>query len=278
MCLRFPAYAALLLLLPAFLSAAPPPTIVSFTYQGRQAEVLVTLNGFPILEASNEHDLTGGLPVNVHLHPTGNVLAVDFRPLAGTDGEANASLQVGISAAQPGETVDTDEAGTLINLNLTGVEGPATVTETFDLPEEMGRPAYHCAERYRTAPVVEDEAAVQAYAMELVGLMTAQDFETLVEHFAPKMADYDCAFDYADRGVDPNDELLRFLRETFNETTLNTATRPEQLDLVPWVEGRIWEVQQADSAPLFVAVESDGSSVALPVYVGIEDGTLHIVR
>lgn len=277
--LRFALLAGLLGLLVAP-APAQAPDYVSLAYSQGAGEVVVTLNGFPVVHNATETGAAGGQPVNLHLTPTGNQLEIDFRPA-----DVSSGFSLSLSADAAGDVVDPESAGSLLTVEIDGADGPATVTRTFDLPAEWAA-GFTAGSRYAALPVLEDEAALRAYATALQRAFADGDAAALGEHLRPAMEDRHAA-DPARFSSYPLDEFVRLsvaeLPRLLEAGRLREAAPAATLVLTPWADGRLWQITRADGAALIVidpepAGDDQDGEISIPIFVGEVEGRLRVVR
>ena len=269
---RFALLAGLVLL--AASAHAQTPDYVTLAYTHGAGEVVVTLNGFPVVHDASETGAAGGLPVNLHLVPTGNRLAIDFRPT-----NPGSDLSLSLSADAAGDIVETDQMGDLIMIELAGADGAQRVEETFDLPAVWAE-AFTVGQRYAALPAFEDEAALRAYAVALQRAFAAAEAEALAEHLYPAITDRYAA-DPARVASYPLDEFVRL--SVAELPRLMAGARPlaeiagEALVLTPWADGRLWQITRPSGEALIV-IERDDGAISIPIFVGEVEGALRVVR
>lgn len=268
----------------ASLARAQTPDFVVYSYETRQAALTVTLNGFPLTVTTAEQSGFGTQPVNLHLRPTGNRLTVSYRPLVpegGAPGDtAQAYLRLALASAQAGAMVGTGGAGDLVSIDRTGAGGRLDTVAAFDLPADWAA-RMALGTRYETLPVLDDEAALRAYAHALLLRFAERDMDAVLEAFRPFLEDQHRAM-AAQLGGMALDEFLRRTREDLdtNLTQMNTPAdvAPEALVLTPWAEGRLWKVTRPDGRALLLAEDGEGGTISFPIYLGEVDGALRVVR
>lgn len=274
---------ALLLLFAALwpnVATAQAPDFVTLTYTADRANVLVTLNGFPVLEDSARYSLTGGQPVNWHLVPTGNRLEIQFEPLVPPDSVEFADLRIDVHSGNQGDVVGTDYEGDLVSVSLEGKDGPQTLVETFDLPEAW-RDGFTAGRLYAEVPVITDEEEVSGYALRLFGMAEAGEYEAFAREAELRIQSYRDAHPAA--GLPGDDAALQdlfrqIMEEMLSGMSLNTDVHKGTLAPRPWAGGRLWELRLVDGRPLISATDGEGGVSFLSVYVARVDGALRIVR
>ena len=259
---------------------AQAPDFVSASYNVDRAYVVVTLNGFPILNDSSRYGLSGGGPVNLHLVPTGNRLDIQFQPQITADSLEYATFDLALDSGNQGDIVGTDEVGDLLNVSLNGTEGAQTVVETFDLPEAW-RDQFTSGRLYEEAPVIGDAEQVKDYALRLFGMLEAGAYDAFAREAVPRMRAYRAAYPTA--GLPEDDAALQDLfRNTLEQMMggmrLNTDVHAENLAPIPWADGRVWEVRLTDGRPLITATDDEGGLASIPVFIARVDGDLRLVR
>ena len=267
---------------------AQSPPIVHFTAEG-EAALHVVINGFPILE-----DTTYGSsrPIGLHLVPEGNRLAMKGRLL--NDGIDTLSVQTVISGGKEVVTYELRERSPLtVRVEvyqkgmMTGDEGAVVLYEraftkeektfeidtTFTLPEDWAG-QFTFGRRYTDAPVIEDEDSLRDYALHLATLLERGDMQAFYQEFKPKLDDYarladedpavyEKGFSNAAAGLREAGPRLDFARD--------------DVELIAWAGGRVWEVSVAGQRAL-LEVRQEGGSSYIKVYVGLVDGVLRVIR
>ncbi|MDX1546744.1 MAG: hypothetical protein R3247_07145 [Rhodothermales bacterium] len=268
----------------ASLASAQTPDFVVYSYETRQAELTVTLNGFPLTVTTAEQSGFGTQPVNLHLRPTGNRLTVSYRPLVPEGGvpadTTQAYLRLALASAQAGSMVDTGDAGDLVSIERTGAGGRLDTVATFDLPADWAT-RMALGARYDTLPVLADEDALRAYAHALLLRFAERDMDAVLEAFRPFLEDQHQAMAPQLGGM-ARDAFMRRTHEDLDanlaQMTTPTDVSPEALVLTPWAEGRLWKVTRPDGRALLLAEDGEGGTISFHIYLGEVDGALHVVR
>jgi len=267
-------YAVLFILIPIS-AAAQAPDFVSLDYMLSGGSVLVTLNGFPVLNQSTElMRLTGERPINIHLRPTENRVVIEYA----TDVPAS-DFVLRLFGNTEDPIVGTINVGNLLQLALSDVDPEQRVSVTFDLPEEW-QDRFTEGELYVQAPVITDPDRVRDYGVRIVRLVEEGDFEALVREMLPLYA--------AQREIIPSaglaeddavvvDSMAESWRERLEGSTIRTAESSNDLVLTSWARGRLYEISWDDGRPLIYAPSSD-ADVAMSVFVALVDGELKVVR
>lgn len=269
-----------LLMVPLLEATAQVPDFVTATYSLDQAYALVTLNGFPILNDSTESSLSGGGPVNLHLVPTDNRLEVRFEPFMTHSDDEVPSMTFSLGTTSEGDIVDTNNEGSLVNVSLDAKGGPQTIVETFDLPEAW-RGDFRAGRIYSEAEVITDEAALRAYALKLFEWIESGDYAAFAREALPRMRAYRDAFKQS--GLPPDDPglekaFVNSIEPALEAMILHTDVHEGNVKLVPWADGRVWEVRLDDGKALIYATDGDGGALSLDLFVANVDGALRIVR
>jgi hypothetical protein len=267
-------YAVLFILIPVS-AAAQAPDFVSLDYMLSGGSVLVTLNGFPVLnQATDLMRLTGESPMNLHLRPTENRVVIDYS----TDVPAS-DFVLRLFGNTEDPIAGTINVGDLLQLALSDVDPDQRVSVTFDLPEEW-QDRFTEGELYAQAPVISDPDRVRDYGVRIVQLAAEGDFEALAREMLPLYA--------AQREIIPSagiaeddavvvDSMAESWRERLEGSTVQTAESPDDLVLTSWARGRLYEISWDDGRPLIYAPSGD-ADVAMPVFVALVDGELKVVR
>lgn len=266
-------YVVLLVLL-ASIGHAEVPDFVSLRYELSEGSVLVTLNGFPVVDVSTNTRSTGGGPANLHVVPTGNRVDIEYAPA--TD---ESTFRLSILGSNAGATAGTDHAGNLLQITLTAADGETPNSATFDLPEAW-RERYTAGLLYTQGQVIANRDAVRAYGLHLLDLVGAAEFEAFATEMLPAyVAQREAA---PSIGVPEDDatvvELVaRSWQDQLRGGTLRTPGAANELVLTSWAGGRIFEISWPDGSPLISATFDDGS-LGMSVFVALMDGELKVVR
>jgi hypothetical protein len=267
-------YAVLFILIPVS-AAAQAPDFVSLDYMLSGGSVLVTLNGFPVLNQSTDlMRLTGESPMNLHLRPTENRVVIDYS----TDVPAS-DFVLRLFGNTEDPIAGTINVGDLLQLALSDVDPDQRVSVTFDLPEEW-QDRFTEGELYAQAPVISDPDRVRDYGVRIVQLAAEGDFEALAREMLPLYA--------AQREIIPSaalaeddavvvDSMAESWRERLEGSTVQTPESPDDLVLTSWARGRLYEISWDDGRPLIYAPSGD-ADVAMSVFVALVDGELKVVR
>ncbi len=161
---------------------------------------------------------------------------------------------------------------------LTSVTFPFELTFRFDSPKT---PSF--AERLTEAPVIEDTAALNDYAVYLRNLMRREDTRRIYEEIKAKNEDYNRAF-YESNGYD----FWRGHLNDYYESGLRTDFERDDIGLRPLLDGRLWEIYVENGEPdppwnptgrkFFKTRGENGTISQMRVIVGQVDGELCIVR
>lgn len=266
-------YAVLLVLLPS-VGHAEVPDFVSLRYELSEGSVLVTLNGFPVVNLSTSTRRTGSGPANLHLVPTGNQVDIEYAPA--TD---ESTFRLTLLGSDAGAMAGADDPGDLLQITLPAADGESSRAMTFDLPEAW-RQRYTAGLLYREGQVIANREAVRAYGLHLLDLVAAAEFEAFATEMLPAYV--------AQRKVAPSigvpednatvvELVAQSWRGQFQGDTLRMPGGSSELALTSWAGGRVFEISWSDGSPLISATFDDGS-LEMSVFVALIDGELKVVR
>jgi hypothetical protein len=158
---------------------------------------------------------------------------------------------------------------------LTTVKFPLEIELTFD-SEDV--PFFR--ERFLEAPTIDDTTLIKDYALKLRNLLRRQNLDALYEEFEPKFEEYDKAFP---SHAEPDNRawFKDLIQEAFYSRVPLLDFKRDDLNLKRWCGGRIWELEVDRSPELknsLLYARGEEESFFVDTFVGIEDGTLKVVR
>ena len=148
---------------------------------------------------------------------------------------------------------------------------PITISHTFNSEGASFR------ELFVQGATIDDREGLMDYAMTLRSRLAAKDADGLPPEFVPKLNAYAAGYQQA-----PSDEeagFREFLQQQLLPAGPDVEFERDQVELVSWCDGRVWELKRTDGRPLLLAgPDQQGATFAIPVFVGLVDGQLKVVR
>jgi len=239
--------------------------IYQATWQGENVSGRLTINGFTITELKGG-PVTGTAAVNVWL-TGGNEIRAELRK---RDPKAPANFSLGLSGLVMGDVVSTGDRGNLYNVVLTDADlsgrTPKVVTKKFDTNLDFSR------HLLASGPSRFGEREVLEYAVRLHGLFRKKDARAILQAMEVKAEDYARA--YGRPVADFRESVASMLKEDFFKGRLAgidaKKLRAEKVN-------GLWHIREGDEE-LIRTRSSDGSTSELPIFVGVVDGRLMVVR
>lgn len=269
MMLRHLSLLLILFAVPLMTTHAQAPDFVMLTFEVSGGDATVTLNGFPVLQGAG----SGGAPVNLHLTPGTNHLEVQFAP---ENGAGDASLHLALNVAGGGGVSGSDDAGGLAEVTLT--EATEGHTQTFEVPASWAD-KFTAGTLYTELPVLDDADALKTTALHLVKLLRDGAYDEAAALSRPRLAAFIASMSQPGMpdNVDDFVPLLAQQLDLFMQGGDLPAMDASDIVLVPWADGRIWEVQNTNGEALLTMHSSDGSQ-SLPLYLAEVDGAIQVIR
>lgn len=232
-------------------------------YQMENVKGVILINGFNIAEPDGKSG-SGSAALNIWLIGD-NELKAEVKK---ADPSKPALLSFGVSELEAGSMVDTTDKGKLFHIELKDKEfktGQAAAAKKFKSSLNFKQHLSDAGEA--------KESDVLAYAQKYVALITKKDADGVMKETAIKISDYSLAFG----GADMKAEFKNFLKDDLFKSKLNKID-PAKLKAIPMgPTKRIWLVKNG-SDELIKSKSSGGSTSELPVYIGLIDGRLQVVR
>jgi hypothetical protein len=148
------------------------------------------------------------------------------------------------------------------------------ISETYSFDNEDG---LSFKDRLIDAPVIKDENVVLDYARHLRELIQQRNTKELFEEYKTKLDDYDNA--YPDQKEEDNFEWFKKLMEKkYYPRGPVDDFKDEELLLVPWCDGRVWEIALKPDRAFFCTKGLNGKRLSIEVFVGMIDNKLRIIR
>lgn len=149
---------------------------------------------------------------------------------------------------------------------------PFTVSAEFDSED-----APSLASRLMDAKPIENAEALKDWAIVFRGLLEKRDIDGLFALYEPKLLDYDIAYP-EQKEPDNKAWFANWMNNKIFPQTPFTGFKREDVDVVKWCDGRIWEIRLKDGNPLWRTQGLNGLRKKIQVYVGLVDGKIKIVR
>jgi len=238
--------------------------IYQLTSQMENVSGQVTINGFVITEMDGKVG-NGTAALNPWLIGENELKA----EVTKADPSNPAQFIFGVSVKERGDIMSTTDTGSLFSLELKnqdfGANGKATAAKKFKSTLDFKR---HLSEAEQAK-----ESDILAYAQKVYALFAKKNVEEILPEAEVRINDYSRAFG----GVDMKTELRRYLTEELFKAKLN-ALNPAALRAVAVGPNKtIWHVFNGRDE-LIKAKSPDGSTFEMPVYIGLLDGKLKVVR
>ncbi len=234
------------------------------TYQMENVTGQITINGFVVTEIEGK---TGNASAALNPWLIGeNELRANLKK---ADPSKPAEFAFGLSEMVQGDTVSTTDKGKLFSKEVKnkdfGPAGNASAAEKFKSTLDFKR---HLSEAGQAK-----ESDILAYAQKIYALFTKKDADGILRESEVKLNDYSKAFG----GVDMKTELRRYLTEELFKSKLNQLNATSLRAVAVGPTKTIWHVFNGKDE-LIQGKSSDGSTLQLPVYIGLLDGKLKVVR
>ncbi len=234
------------------------------TYQTENVAGQITINGFVITEIEGK---TGSGSASLNPWLVGeNELKAELKK---ADPSKPAEFAFGLSEMVQGDMVSTTDKGKLFSVEVKNKDfsrdGRALAAKKFKSALDFKR---HLSEAGQTK-----ESDVVDYAQKIYALFAKKDAEGILRESEVKINDYSKAFG----GVDMKTELRRYLTEELLKSKLNQLNPAVLRAVAVGPTKTIWHVFNGKDE-LIQGKSSDGSTFSLPVYIGLLDGKLKVVR
>ncbi len=234
------------------------------TYQMENVTGQITINGFVVTEIEGKTG-NGSAALNPWLIGE-NELKADLKK---ADSSKPAEFAFGLSEMVQGDTVSTTDKGKLFSIEVKNKDfspdGKASAAKKFKSTLDFKR---HLSEAGQAK-----ESDILAYAQKIYALFAKKDAEGILRESDVKINDYSKAFG----GVDMKTELRRYLTEELFKSKLNQLNPAGLRAVAVGPTKKIWHVFNGKDE-LIQGKSSDGSMFQLPVYIGLLDGKLNVVR
>lgn len=221
----------------------------------------IILNGFEI--GALDGDQASGFPASLWL--TGkNKLEVN---VSKQDKRSPANLSINVSELELGEITSTDEKGNIASLTVTDADlktGPVKRSVEFDSTFDFSN--------HLLGPTPEAKAVAE-YAAKVYQLFAKKDAKGLAREFAVKVEDSSKAF-YQKIAPEQFVEMLK--NDLLQDNLVKVETKNIKAKKAN-AQGSLWQLVDG-SEELIRTRSDDGSTSSLPIYVGLINGQLTIVR
>lgn len=234
------------------------------TYQMENVTGQITINGFVITEIEGKTG-NGTAALNPWLIGE-NDLKADLKK---ADASKPSEFAFGLSEIVQGDIVSTTDKGKLFSIEVKNKDfnpdGRASASKKFKSTLDFKR---HLSE---AGPAKEGD--LLAYAQKIYALFSKKDAEGILRESEVKINDYSKAFG----GVDMKVEVRRYLTEELFKAKLNPLNPAGLRAVAVGPTKTIWHVFNGNDE-LIQGKSSDGSTFQLPVYIGLLDGKLKVIR
>lgn len=246
---------------------------------------VIGVNGFPAvsLTSANGVPVTFAPPINPCLCGARNTLEVTIHPALRAGGRptsfGDASVRGSVKRYDRGGIVAPDTGEVVVGFGITDELRERVREEKLELPVSFTVPfateGVDFSAELLDGPVFSDRDALLAYALRLRDLLASGDGAALAEEMEAKAQVWSRAY------LQPAEVYSRAIREGLSELA---SGRPavdfdgDQLELTPCCGGRVWGLARKGGLPLLQVEFPDGSSSRIPVFAGVRDGALRVVR
>ncbi len=217
-------------------------------------------NGYPVFDIDIADEGASGFvtaALNPYLIGANNQLRIEITKLG--DG---AKLSCQVTEAQAGESVSTADAAPL---DIPDGDPPHIITQTFDSSVSG------FAELLAQAQPATG-AQMCTFALEIRDIMNSGDLDTVLALFRPKFEAYSAAFGH------PMDQMMEGVTGMFTELLKHPQEFDiEDLDVKPYCDDKLWNLQRKDGNALIRIEEEDGATYVDVCAALLPDG-LAIVR
>ena len=241
----------------------------------------VSLNGFQLAAVDARAPISVAPPINAFLVGKGNKLTVEAIPVitrSGMSSPLDIDINGAVAAFKAGDIVAPEGGGEVvldINLKKALAGSVPSVPVRMSLEFDNDGPAFPGL--FLESEVIEDPEPLIAYAMVLKGLFASQNMGGILEAFAPKLRDYGAGYYRTEASM--NEEFAAFVQNSLFPGPMDLKFQKDEILPVSMCEGRIWELTRKPLRPLLSTMpDKDGGNFEIPVYVGLVDGGLRVVR
>lgn len=247
-------------------------------------DVLVTVNGFPVIEERCPVQSSTTAPLNHVLCGERNVIAWTVAGLAEPGPVAGERVTLGVHRYFAGELADTaggpsDRA--LLRWSLDEwAEARRVAREPTELPQTLqatlAAPGTDCFSDLldRCEPVTLSECF--DYARSLHALFIRRDLDAIVREFSPRIAGYACA---RRRPRSECDAGFAELMQAFLRRELVAVPPADALEATRWCDGKLVRLRRPAGTALLIGVDpDDGSKMSIDVFVAKVHGKPYVVR
>jgi hypothetical protein len=270
--------------------SAPP--VYNIECAARNCILEIVINGLKVARKNAAKGLSFTYPFDTEVIGKGNQIVVRAYPTLAEDGMITTFEDVWISGAikqYVPDDVSGPENGKIIHVinfdivkqqrekdagiipNLTALF-PISETYTFDNDDGLS-----FKNRLVDAPAIKDEKIILEYARHLRDLIRQRSTNELFEEYKVKLQDYDIA--YPGEAEPDNFEWFKNLMEKkYYPSGPVDDFKDEELLLVPWCDGRVWELALKPDRAFFCTRGQNGRKLKIEAYVGAIDKKLCIIR
>lgn len=248
----------------------------------------IVLNGLGVGELNAEKVGSFQYPCNTELVGKENHVALEIQPatldLAMLD---KIQAEVLVKKYAPGEMLGPESGEIIANASLQREialikANPLALNIADHLPfkisakfDSSDAPSF--ATRLLEAKPIDKEDALKDWAMAFRSLLEHADIDGLFALYEPKLIDYDSA--YPDQKEPDNREWFRnWMRNKIFPQTPFIGFKRDDIVPVKWCDGRIWELRLKDGGSLWHTEGLEGRKTKIEIYVGLDNGTIKIIR
>ncbi len=237
--------------------------IYQATWSGANVNGKIKINGVELSAISAANDM-GTVPLNVWLIGKNEVQV----ELAKINPAEQAECSVAVSALTPGEPTSTNEKGNLISLLITNKD----LSKTFKVSKYFNSALDFSSHLISSGPKPGEKELLD-YAGEIYRLFAAKDNRSLLKEFAPKLKDYASGLYQNDLEKQfesyLKDELFKSQLEKVNTASLKAVKAGPTLAL--------WHIMDGNKE-FIRTVSAAGDLSELPIYIGMFEGKLKVIR
>jgi len=252
----------------------------------RDYDLLVTLNGFPLLNGRAHGRIVNQAILNEYLVVDRNQLCFVFPDAGDEIGGAGTLLTSQIKVFHHGQIV-TPDGGTLVTLwrqpaseqpgplpNIREIVRPSA-REGFRLCYRFDNRDYDFSARLRAPAVGVPEAQLVDYALHLVNLFLRGDVGAFLDEYAYKTADLAVA--YGRHTQEVQHEVYELVSKAMRDGLAHTPAR-EDILVRSWCDGRIYELAIKPGRSLITTIAGDEGAMDVPIFVTLIEHRLRIIR
>ncbi|MFA6549202.1 MAG: hypothetical protein WCT39_04650 [Candidatus Margulisiibacteriota bacterium] len=248
------------------LEMLPKKTIYQVMWNSSNVTGRILINGFEIGSVQGP-SATGTTPINIWMVGN-NQLQLELKKEPGAD---PAQFSVNVSALEVSEIAMTNQVGNLVALELSDADfnRSPVIAITKDFKSTLDFSSHLLA----TPKVTITEKDVVDYAAKIYALFEKKDSNGLLKEFSVKLDDYSTA--YYDKTLP--DQFKALLTNEYFKNKL-VKVNPKNLQAKKTSPtSNLWHVYDGQKELIRVN-EKDGAVAEMPIFIGLVNGQLKVVR